>query len=245
VFEPGYPVAVKTGTSHDYRDNWTVGYTPEVTVAVWVGNFDGRPMGNVSGITGAGPLFREVMDLAMQGRPAPPFAAPSGIVARRVCALSGALPGPGCSVTYEEVFAAGTEPTHECGMHRVVEEDGVARVLESYPAGLIAWARGAHRPLAPASSGGGPDAGRPEILHPGDGALFSIDPDVPEGMQLVEVRLAVPGGADAASLLVDGRVAAEAHGPPWILPWVLEPGDHVLVAVAGGLRSDPVGIGVE
>ncbi len=66
-----FPVAAKTGTSRAYVDNWTVGFTRERTVAVWVGNFDGRPMQRVSGITGAGPLFARVMRRAMAGvRPA-------------------------------------------------------------------------------------------------------------------------------------------------------------------------------
>ncbi len=64
-----FPVAAKTGTSKGYRDNVTVGYTRDVTVAVWVGNFDGSPMEDVSGITGAGPLFHDVMEAATRARP--------------------------------------------------------------------------------------------------------------------------------------------------------------------------------
>ncbi len=56
-----FPAAVKTGTSKDMRDNWCVGYTSEYTVAVWVGNFNGDPMWNVSGISGAAPLWRNLM----------------------------------------------------------------------------------------------------------------------------------------------------------------------------------------
>ena len=57
-----FPVACKTGTSTDFRDNWAIGYTPEYTVGVWVGNFDGTPMVDVSGVTGAGPLLHEVFE---------------------------------------------------------------------------------------------------------------------------------------------------------------------------------------
>ena len=65
-------MAVKTGTSKGFRDNWAVGYTRERTVGVWVGNFDGRPMRNSSGVTGAGPLLHSVLTLAMRGiSPAP------------------------------------------------------------------------------------------------------------------------------------------------------------------------------
>ena len=67
-----FQVAAKTGTSKGFRDNWTVGFTREVTVAVWAGNFDGTPMTGSTGISGAGPLFHEVMLAAMRGRaPAP------------------------------------------------------------------------------------------------------------------------------------------------------------------------------
>lgn len=62
-----FPVAVKTGTSQAYHDNWTIGYTREVTVGVWVGNFDRSPLTNSSGVTGAGPIFHAVM-LAAQRR---------------------------------------------------------------------------------------------------------------------------------------------------------------------------------
>jgi penicillin-binding protein 1C len=56
-----FPAAVKTGTSKDMRDNWCVGWTPEYTVGVWVGNFNGDPMWNVSGVTGAAPIWRALM----------------------------------------------------------------------------------------------------------------------------------------------------------------------------------------
>jgi penicillin-binding protein 1C len=73
-----FRVAAKTGTSKGYRDNWTVGFTGEVTVAVWVGNFDGSPMEGVSGITGAAPLFRAVMEAAMRGRAGRPLGVQAG-----------------------------------------------------------------------------------------------------------------------------------------------------------------------
>src|SRR5206468_3127544 len=56
-----FPVAAKTGTSQAFHDNWTVGYSRHVTVGVWVGNFDRRPLRNSSGVTGAGPIFHAVM----------------------------------------------------------------------------------------------------------------------------------------------------------------------------------------
>ncbi|MFM7374738.1 MAG: penicillin-binding transpeptidase domain-containing protein, partial [Chthoniobacterales bacterium] len=74
-----YPVACKTGTSSDYRDNWAVGYTPEFTVAVWVGNPDGRPMQRITGVTGAAPAMHRIMDHLRQTHGTTWFAKPAGI----------------------------------------------------------------------------------------------------------------------------------------------------------------------
>ena len=63
------PAAVKTGTTNDFRDNWTIGYTPDLLVGVWVGNADNRPMREVSGVTGAAPLWRDVLEAADDSRP--------------------------------------------------------------------------------------------------------------------------------------------------------------------------------
>jgi penicillin-binding protein 1C len=92
-----FPCAAKTGTSSGHRDNWCIGYTPDYTVGVWVGDFEGEPMHDVSGISGAGPLFGRIMLHLYQGHAEPePPERPSGIVERPVCSLSGAAPGPYC-----------------------------------------------------------------------------------------------------------------------------------------------------
>ncbi|HEY0839565.1 MAG TPA: penicillin-binding protein 1C [Vulgatibacter sp.] len=112
-----FQVAAKTGTSRGYVDNWTAGYTAERTVAVWVGNFDGRSMRGVSGITGAGPLFRRVMTRAMRGIHPAPLVDRSRFARADVCPLSGRLAGPACESVVQEVFLQGTEPVDPCPMH--------------------------------------------------------------------------------------------------------------------------------
>lgn len=107
-----FPVAAKTGTSRHFTDNWAVGTTAGFTVAVWVGNFSGRPMQGVSGITGAGPLlYRTLLETARRYAPgmlpAPEIA---GATPMRVCRLSGLLPNRFCD-TMVEWFLPGTEPT--------------------------------------------------------------------------------------------------------------------------------------
>jgi penicillin-binding protein 1C len=91
-----FPVAVKTGTSSDHRDTWTVGFTTDYTVATWVGNFDGKPMQNVSGVMGAAPLWsRIIMHLHSQEEPLN-FPVPSELVKLPICATTGTKPTSDC-----------------------------------------------------------------------------------------------------------------------------------------------------
>lgn len=95
--------AVKTGTSKDMRDNWCVGFTDRYTVGVWVGNFDGSPMWDVSGVSGAAPVWRDVMDYLHRDRPGRAPAPPSGVV-RQTVAFTPAVEAP-----RSEWFVRGTE----------------------------------------------------------------------------------------------------------------------------------------
>ncbi len=104
VLDLPFAAAVKTGTSSDYRDTWTVGFTKDYTVAVWVGNFDSSPMQRVSGVTGAAPLWQRIMlHLHEQQEPAT-FAPPAGLVKRPICALTGEKPTPDCETVVQEYF---------------------------------------------------------------------------------------------------------------------------------------------
>ncbi len=86
------PAAVKTGTTNDIRDNLTVGYTPQLVTGVWVGNADNSPMRNVSGVTGAGPIWNQVTRYALADQPAIPLTPPQGVRPYEVCADTGTLP---------------------------------------------------------------------------------------------------------------------------------------------------------
>jgi membrane carboxypeptidase/penicillin-binding protein PbpC len=105
-----FAAAAKTGTTTDWRDNWTLGYSSARVVGVWVGNADNAPMQDVSGIDGAGPIWRDLMLAAHSHAPAP-FTQPPGIVEVAICAPSGLLPTPHCPRTRLESFIAGSEPT--------------------------------------------------------------------------------------------------------------------------------------
>ena len=108
----GHPnVSVKTGTTNDIRDNWTVGYTPSYVVGVWVGNNDNSPMSKVaSGITGAAPIWNKIISAVLKGKPDEPPQKPDDVIAVTIDAYGGGLPVPG-KPTRSEYFIKGTEPT--------------------------------------------------------------------------------------------------------------------------------------
>jgi 1A family penicillin-binding protein len=109
----GRPAAVKTGTTNDVRDIWTVGYTPQLAVGVWVGNADGAPMDrNLSGLAGAGPIWNRFMRAALAGVAAQDFTRPPGIVQVEICTLTGARADSTCPADRRrvELFAADQLP---------------------------------------------------------------------------------------------------------------------------------------
>ncbi len=108
-----FQAAVKTGTSNDSRDNWTLGFTPDLAVGVWVGNADYTPMENTTGVTGAGPVWAEFMTFAINrltgGNPTP-FSMPNGIEQHTICTVSGTQPSQWCPSERQEYFAVNQPP---------------------------------------------------------------------------------------------------------------------------------------
>lgn len=223
-----FPAAAKTGTSKDFKDNWTVGYTPRYTVGVWVGNFDGTPMASVSGITGCGPLFRDIMLLLEKDNEPAEFPKPPGLVTRAVCPQSGLAPNSRCPGAQDEIFIAGTEPNDTCPLPHDGRPAAGARAVR-------------------ASLAGGPSSLR--ILFPQDGDVFKLDPVLRKRFQTFSLRVGVPARADIRSVTwwVNGRSIGQTSAP-FIKRWSLQPGDYVIKATAlsGGVvqESRPVKISV-
>lgn len=220
-----FPSAAKTGTSKDFRDNWTIGYSPRYTVAVWVGNFDGAPMHNVSGITGAGPLFRDIMLLLEESAPARPFVEPAGLVRREICPLSGELPSSSCPAAITELFIPGSVPQKECRLdHRGAPDQADLRI-----AGRAA------DPL--------------QIVFPAHGDTFKIDPVLRPEYQTLLLRARVEARPlpESIAWFFNGIRTAVA-GPPFSASWKLKPGSYTIKirAVLSGksVESRPVNIRV-
>ncbi len=161
---PDRPVGAKTGTTDNWDDCWTVGYTPQVATGVWMGNTDNSPMIRVPGSYGAAYVWNDVMVAAHEGLPVIPFERPLGLTERAVCSISGLLPTEHCPTVVTEKFIAGTEPMMSCNVHRafhinretgklatqntppeLVEE----KVFSIYPPDAADWVREANIPQPP------------------------------------------------------------------------------------------------
>ncbi len=127
LFIPGHAVSVKTGTTDDLRDNWTIGYTPQYLVATWVGNNDNSQMNSalVSGVTGAAPIWNKIMKKVLAGKPDVWPKQPDGIVGAQICVITGLQPpnpesdDKGCATRFE-YFIKGTVPTQRENLKRQV-----------------------------------------------------------------------------------------------------------------------------
>lgn len=252
VLELGFPVAAKTGTSKGYRDNWALGYSARVTVGVWVGNFDGSPMVDSSGVSGAGPLFHAVMQSAARRFPAagggalaPADAQPTTL---RICPLSGLRAGPHCPHVVDERYYTRALPARSCDWHEQLWIDAAngllssercagaeRRVFERYAPEYRAWAEHSRRPLPPsavsarcasATEAAPSLASRlPSVVFPSPEARFVIDPALDPEQQLIVLAARADGGP--LRFVLDGRELGSV-GPPYELPWRLTPGRHTL-----------------
>jgi penicillin-binding protein 1C len=228
-FDVPFRAAVKSGTSTGFRDTWTVGYTPEIAIGVWAGNADGSPMVDVSGVEGAGPIWRDAMMTAALGRRMSWYARPAGIVETTICAPTGLLPGADCQSPVRELFVAGTEPaTRES--YWVRDDDG--RIAIDPPVEARAWAfdagllvstrlRTADDPL--------------RIVAPVPGSVFWLAPEL--GPQRMVLRAAAAPGIERLTFEIDGKVVGVVPAGDAAFTWTLDPGRHVLRVSAPGLAA--------
>jgi penicillin-binding protein 1C len=250
-----YRVAVKTGTSQSYRDNWTIGYTREVTVGVWVGNFDRKELRNSTGVTGAAPIFHSVMLAAQQhvtGKApefdeTPLFEAPADVRHESICLLSGMRATPACDrVGYETVAAESL--TKPCSWHHLVFQAGGTRTFSrvEWPPLFAGWGRANSSAAAVEESNrrtAHPSrlAGL-QIIHPSDGAEYLIDPTLRGDFQTL--RLRASGAPDTRlQWRVNGRPLATAAAGE-IVRWRLAPGRHRFEVRDDRGRSDATTISV-
>jgi penicillin-binding protein 1C len=211
--------AVKTGTSKDMRDNWAIGYSDRYTVGVWVGNASGASMWDVSGVTGAAPVWASVMHYLHRQPPAVRTAEPlppTGVlrVATRYA--------QGQEAARQEWFITGTEQTE-------ISQDTTHLIAAS----AVNTRTTGQKPLknTPETSSNG------RIVQPISGTIIALDPDIPPLRQ----RLAFEANSAGVQWLIDDKPFAQGRSAQW-LPW---PGKHIIrLADAQGKALDEVRIEV-
>lgn len=212
-----FPVAVKTGTSKNFRDNWTVGYTSSLVVAVWAGNFDGRPMARVSGISGAGPLWRRVMRLAAGYYPPGQFIRPDGLEEVSICPVTGLRASRHCPGRRLELFMSSTLPGGYCLVHHP-RRTGAPR--KNRPGNGLA------------------------ILNPRSGEQYIFDPGLEDGFQKLELKARALAGLDWLIWYVNGDEAGRVRADVQPLPrffWPLQRG-RLIIKLAGQAHGQTVAV---
>jgi penicillin-binding protein 1C len=180
-----YPVACKTGTSTDFRDNWTVGFTPEFSVGVWVGNFNGAPMREVSGVTGAGPILHAIFDYLHANYGTSWYQTPPGIVERTIHPLTGKLVADNDPHGVREKFLADVLPPAEAPGD--YDENGRVQLSGEY----TEWFRSAENSMRDQAVLANAN-GELQITSPLPGSIYVVDPDVPSSSR---IPLIANGGA--------------------------------------------------
>jgi len=217
--------AVKTGTTTNFHDNWAIGYTPDLLVGVWVGNSNYQAMHNVSGLTGAAPIWAETMRSILQGKPDKNFVRPDGVLQVDVCDLSGLLPTEACPHIKTEWFIDGTQPT---AFDTFYQRSAAGQIVLNIPIEAQAWAR-SHgllvvddANLIPRTTSG------LTLTSPTDNTTYRITPDLDlSAQQLAFSMLRIPDLVQV-TFFVDDVALTTLSAPPtscqtW---WTLSLGVH-------------------
>lgn len=116
-FKSKFPVAIKTGTSTDYRDCWLVAVNSDYIIALWAGNFSGAPTRGLSGATACGPIYKNIIDFLESHEYKSEIPRPPGINRLTVCSISGQTPGPFCPLTGYDFFPENCRRPESCDFH--------------------------------------------------------------------------------------------------------------------------------
>jgi penicillin-binding protein 1C len=219
-----FAVAMKTGTSKGFRDKWAVAVNTLYTVAVWIGNPDGRDMADLTGVGTSATIARDIF-LALQKDwtiGTPPV--PPGIVKRTVCALSGQLAGPHCRDRVDEYYMESNIPTKSCSYH--VLENGRPKIR--YPELYKKWASGLHQ----ASATDFVSAPTRRISFPQHRDFFYISDAIPRQDQQINVQVMGFQPGERVSLYLNDQLLKHLTIPGTI-PWRLKRGDYTLVLKQG------------
>ena len=238
-----HTAAVKTGTTTNFHDNWTIGYTPDLLVGVWVGNSNYEAMHDVTGVTGAAPIWNETMRALLAGKPDEPFVRPDGMKQVEVCDLSGLLPTPACPHTRLEWFINGTEPTQTDTYYQQVWIDALTNSIASdltppdrrksivalnLPVEAQPWARAQGLPLLVdfQQNTDSNQANSLALISPTPNTTYRITPNLDLSAQQLSVEATASQSFSKIIIYVDGKVLATFSNPPYQAWWTLSAGEH-------------------
>jgi penicillin-binding protein 1C len=209
-------IAAKTGTSSGFRDAWTVGFDKEHTVAVWIGNFDGRPMRETFAVRSASPLWAAMMhELLRSDHPLDPPQENERLTRREICAETGLLPSRFTRSTMSELFLKGTEPTEDSA--NWFSPDGKLLLPGEY----AGWCASAN------NTRGAQVRPDPRITNPIANARYEIDPVLPRSQQMIELTATL---GDGVQWFVNDMPQLPRHDGRFF--WQLAPGQWKLHAVS-------------
>lgn len=245
VLNVGFPAAVKTGTTTDFHDNWTIGYTPNVAVGVWVGNNDNSPMKNATGIKGAAPIWSNVIQIASERYTYRGFEIPREIVKVKICADSGMLPSIQCKNVKEEYFIKGKSPNTICQLHT---NSNTAK----YEASKISSKSTISNDEKKDINAAGQRYELIKIINPGDGNIFIVDEKTPISYQKIRLKADIDIKPDEINRIIwycDDKIFATTDDPAQMLEadWQLKNGAHsfyiqALYADGSVISSDIINI---
>ena len=233
-----FPTAVKTGTSSNFRDTWTVGFSTDYTVATWVGNFDGEPMQQVSGIAGAAQLWNRIMLRLHQDNFPRSFSKPEKMVLRPICALSGLKPTPICPSVVQEYFYPEDLPEYENNpdtFYQAIPSTTKANSPQYFlnlPPEYDRWLASQNRS----------DSNLPlslRILSPRDGDRLLLDETDKQGQKLIFQVSA--SSTETIQWRLNGKILAN-NSPSFA--WQIRPGNWTLEVKVGEM-SDRVSFKVD
>jgi penicillin-binding protein 1C len=237
------PVAVKTGTTSNFHDNWTIGYTPSLVVGVWVGNSDYQAMQDVNGLTGAAPIWQETIRTILQNRPEENFVRPPDMLQLNVCTYSGLLPTSLCDKTHLEWFIPGTQPTQFDTVYRQVWIDSATGLMVNDSTPLDLRRQVIVLDLPPTAQRWAHSQGirllsdltaEPAALQSGELVMISPEPDstyrISDKLALSDQQLPIEAaagqGVTGITLWVDDRQLGSCASGPYLLWWQLSAGTH-------------------
>jgi penicillin-binding protein 1C len=224
-----FPCAVKTGTSKDFKDNWCVGWTSRFTVGVWAGNFDASPMHNVSGVSGAAPIFHEEMLMLdkLYTHSNLDTSYNHDFAKVRICAISGALSTEYCPTTMLERFLYGKEPKDRCKFHT---KNGYF-----LPNEYKDWALSQGITLDGTLVQKSPNNPK-QIISPANGEIFSIDPEVPPDEQQIKCSF-TPLNSDTIMIIeIDSAQISLRY--PFVYYLQLSPGQHSIKVLNNNITDN-------